>query len=47
MKYKHLTEEERYHIAAYKKAGYKQKDMAKELGPKFKSEVQFFEIFLK
>ncbi|MCI0500137.1 MAG: IS30 family transposase [Epsilonproteobacteria bacterium] len=32
MKYKHLTEEERYHIAAYKKAGYKQKDMAKELG---------------
>jgi len=32
VKYKHLTVEERYHIAAYKKAGYKQKDMAKELG---------------
>ncbi len=30
MKYKHLTQEERYHIAAYKKAGYKQKDMAIE-----------------
>ncbi len=29
MKYKHLTVEERYHIAAYKKAGYRQKDMAK------------------
>ena len=32
MKYKHLTLEGRYHIQAYKKAEYKQKDMAKELG---------------
>jgi IS30 family transposase len=32
VKYKHLTEEERYHIAAYKKAGYKQKDIAVQLG---------------
>jgi len=32
VKYKHLTVEERYHIAAYKKAGYRQKDMAQELG---------------
>jgi len=31
MKYKHLTIEERYHIQAYKKAGYTQKAIAKEL----------------
>ena len=32
MSYKHLTLEERYHIQAYKKAGYKQKEIAQELG---------------
>ncbi len=32
MKYKHLTLQERYQISAYKKAGCKQKDIAKELG---------------
>lgn len=32
MKYKHLTIEERYQISALKKAGYKQKDIAKTLG---------------
>jgi len=32
MSYKHLTLEERYHIQAYKKAGYKQKVIAQELG---------------
>lgn len=32
MKYKHLTLEERYHIQAFKKAGYKQKDIAMRLG---------------
>jgi IS30 family transposase len=32
MSYKHLTLEERYHIQAYKKAGYKQKAIAQELG---------------
>ncbi len=32
MSYKHLTLEERYHIQAYKEAGYKQNEIAKELG---------------
>ena len=32
MNYKHLTLEERYHIQAYKKAGYKQKEIANEIG---------------
>ena len=32
MKYKHLTIEERYHIQAYKKAGYSQKIIANEVG---------------
>lgn len=32
MKYKHLTLEERYHIQAFKKAGYRQKDIAMRLG---------------
>lgn len=32
MNYKHLTLEERYHIQAYKKAGYKQKEIADEIG---------------
>ncbi len=32
MYYKHLTLEGRYHIQAYKKAGYKQYEIAKELG---------------
>ena len=32
MNYKHLTLEERYHIQAYKKAGYKQKEIASEIG---------------
>ncbi|MGK0255723.1 MAG: IS30 family transposase, partial [Arcobacteraceae bacterium] len=30
MKYKHLTQEERYHISALKKAGYNQKVIANE-----------------
>jgi len=32
LNYKHLTLEERYHIQAYKKAGYKQKEIANEIG---------------
>jgi IS30 family transposase len=32
MEYKHLTIEERYHIDALKKAGYLQKNIAKEIG---------------
>ena len=32
MRYKHLTIEERYHIQAYKKAGYKNNMIAKDLG---------------
>lgn len=32
MSYKHLTLEERYHIEAYKEAGYKQNDIAKKIG---------------
>jgi len=32
MSYKHLTLEERYHIQAYKEAGYTQKDIAEKLG---------------
>jgi len=32
LKYKHLTQEERYHISALKKAGYNQKSIAIELG---------------
>lgn len=32
MSYKHLTIEERYHIQAFKKAGYKRNQIAKELG---------------
>ncbi|MBL0703062.1 MAG: helix-turn-helix domain-containing protein, partial [Sulfurospirillum sp.] len=32
MKYKYLTMEERYHIQAYKKAGYSQKFITNELG---------------
>ena len=31
MKYKQLTLQQRYHISAYKKAGFKQKEIAKEL----------------
>jgi IS30 family transposase len=31
LNYKHLTMEERYHIQAYKKAGFKQQEIAKEL----------------
>ena len=32
MSYQHLTLEERYHIQAYKKVGYSQKDIANEIG---------------
>lgn len=32
MSYKHLTLEERYHIQAYKSRGYKNKEIAKQLG---------------
>jgi len=32
MSYKHLTQEQRYHIQAYKSAGYANKDIAKEIG---------------
>ena len=32
MKYKHLTQEERYHIAALKKAKFSQKYIANEIG---------------
>ena len=32
MSYKHLTQEQRYHIQAYKSIGYKNKDIAKEIG---------------
>ena len=32
MSYKHLTLEERYHIQAYKEAGYKQNEIAEEIG---------------
>jgi len=32
MSYKHLTQEERYHIQAYKSRGYKYKEIAKQLG---------------
>jgi IS30 family transposase len=32
MRYKHLTLEERYHIQAYKEAGYKQNKIAEKLG---------------
>jgi IS30 family transposase len=32
LKYKHLTIEERYHIQAFKKAGYKNNKIAKDLG---------------
>ncbi|CAA6813100.1 MAG: Unknown protein, partial [uncultured Campylobacterales bacterium] len=30
--YKHLTQEERYHIGALRKVGYKQYEIAKEIG---------------
>jgi len=30
--FKHLTQEQRYHIEAYKKAGYGNSDIAKDLG---------------
>ncbi len=32
MSYRHLTLEERYHIQAYKEAGYTQNDIAKKIG---------------
>ena len=32
MKYKHLTQEQRYYISAYKAAGLKQKDIAQKIG---------------
>ena len=32
MSYKHLTLEERYHIQAYKEAGYKQNEIANKIG---------------
>jgi len=32
MKYTHLTQEQRYHISAYKAAGFKQKEIAQKIG---------------
>jgi len=32
MSYKHLTQEERYHIQAYKSRGYSNMEIAKDLG---------------
>ena len=32
MSYKHLTLKERYHIQAYKEAGYKQNKIAEKIG---------------